>query len=65
MSYNILKEMKDPNTGKHSYVLLTDGLSQIWEIKTEKEANRIATMMSENSDSGWNYKIRKNCNVRK
>ena len=28
----------------------------------EEEANRIATMMSENSDSGWNYKIRKNCN---
>ena len=38
MAYNILKEMKDPNTGKQSYVLLTDGLSQIWEIETEKEA---------------------------
>ena len=61
MSYNILKEMKDPNTEKKSYVLLTDGLSQIWEIKSEKEATRIAKMMSENSDSGWNYKIRKNC----
>ena len=53
--------MKDPNTEKKSYVLLTDGLSQIWEIKSEKEATRIAKMMSENSDSGWNYKIRKNC----
>ena len=52
MPYNILKEMKDPNTGKKSYVLLTDGLSQIWEIKTEKEANRITKMMTENSDSG-------------
>ena len=41
MSYNILKEMKDPKTGKPSYVLLTDGLSQIWEIDTEEEANRI------------------------
>jgi len=61
MPYNILKEMKDPNTEKKSYVLLTDGLSQIWEIKSEKEATRIAKMMSENSDSGWNYKIRKNC----
>ena len=61
MAYNILKEMKDPNTGKQSYVLLTDGLSQIWEVETEKEAKRIAKMLTENSDSGWNYKIRKNC----
>eukprot|EP01050_Picozoa_sp_SAG11_P001440 SAG11_NODE_62_length_19006_cov_6.513143_11_plen_63_part_00 len=61
MSYNILKEMKNPQTGKQSYVLLTDGLSQIWEIKTETEAKRITTMLNENSDSGWIYKIRKNC----
>tara|TARA_R110002051_G_scaffold316106_1_gene395327 strand:+ start:1447 stop:1632 length:186 start_codon:yes stop_codon:yes gene_type:complete len=61
MSYNILKEMKDPNTGKKSYVLLTDGLSQIWEIESEKEANRLAKLMRENSDSGHRYKIRKSC----
>jgi hypothetical protein len=61
MAYNILKEMKNPNTGIPSYVLLTDGLSQIWEVETEKEAKRIAKMLTENSDSGWNYKIRKNC----
>ena len=60
MNYNIVKEMIDPK-GKKSYVLLTDGLSQIWEVKTEKEAQRIATMMTENSDSGWDYKIRKSC----
>mgnify|MGYP003656658480 FL=1 len=52
--------MIDPK-GKKSYILLTDGLSQIWEVKTEKEAQRIATMMTENSDSGWVYKIRKSC----
>jgi len=61
MAYNILKEMKNPSTGTPSYVLLTDGLSQIWEVETEKEAKRIAKMLTENSDSGWNYKIRKNC----
>jgi len=48
-------------TGKKSYVLLTDGLSQIWDVEKEKEAQRIATMMTENSDSGWVYKIRKSC----
>ena len=61
MSYNIVKEMKDPKTGKKSFVLLTDGLSQIWDVEKEKEAQRIATMMTENSDSGWVYKVRKNC----
>ena len=61
MPYNILKEMKDPNTGNKSYVLLTDGLSQIWEIKNEKEATRITKMMNENSDSGHSYAIRETC----
>tara|TARA_R110000824_G_scaffold358940_1_gene546460 strand:- start:86 stop:247 length:162 start_codon:yes stop_codon:yes gene_type:complete len=53
--------MKDPNTVKKSYVLLTDGLSQIWEIKNEKEATRIIKMMNENSDSGHRYTIRQTC----
>ena len=61
MSYNIIKEMVDPKTSKKSFILLTDGLSQIWDVEKEKEAQRIATMMTENSDCGWVYKIRKNC----
>ncbi len=60
MTYNIVKEMID-RKGKKSYVLLTDGLSQIWDIKTEKEAERISTVLTENSESGWVYKIRKTC----
>ena len=62
MPYNIVKEMIDPKTGNKSFVLLTDGLSQIWDVKSEKEAQRIATMMTENSDSGWVYAIRETCN---
>jgi len=62
MPYNIVKEMIDHKTGKKSFILLTDGLSQIWDVKNEKEAKRIATMMTENSDSGWVYKVRKTCN---
>ncbi len=61
MAYNIVKEMIDPKTGYKSYILLTDGLSQIWDLKNEKEAERIATMMTQNSDSGWVYKVRKSC----
>ena len=57
MSYNIIKIMTNPK-GQKAHVLLTDGLSQIWEIKSKKEAERIATMLTENSDSGWCYRVR-------
>ena len=61
MTYNIVKSMKDSKTGKQVYVLLTDGLSQIWDLSSEKEANRLINIMNENSDSGWVYTVRKNC----
>jgi len=62
MPYNIIKEMIDPKTGNKSFILLTDGLSQIWDVKNEKEAKIRATMMTENSESGRVYKVRKTCN---
>ncbi len=31
--YNIIKTMKDPNTGKTISLLLLDGLSEILEVK--------------------------------
>tara|TARA_R110002050_G_scaffold45501_2_gene107724 strand:- start:3668 stop:3880 length:213 start_codon:yes stop_codon:yes gene_type:complete len=58
MSYNIMKIMKDPKTGKNVNVLLTDGLSQIWTINKLSEVTRIANMMEENSDSGHKYEVR-------
>jgi len=58
MSYNIMKIMKDPTTGKNMNVLLTDGLSQIWTIKKLEEVTRIVNMMEENSDSGHKYEVR-------
>lgn len=60
MSYNIIKVMTNPK-GHKTHVLLTDGLSQIWEIKTKAEAERIANLLSENSDSGWQYTVRGTC----
>ena len=47
--------------GQKTHVLLTDGLSQIWEIKSKKEAEKIANMLTENSDSGWEYTVRGTC----
>ena len=61
MAYNIMKIMRDPNTHKPIHVLLTDGLSQIWDITKKEEALRITTMLNENSDSGHKYEIRGTC----
>ena len=61
MAYNIIKVMMDPKTGTKTHVLLTDGLSQIWDIKKKEEATRIATMLNVNSDSGHKYEIRGTC----
>mgnify|MGYP003632115780 CR=1 FL=1 len=58
MAYNIVKIMKDPNTGKKVNVLLTDGLSQIWSISKLEEVTRIVNIMEENSDSGHKYEVR-------
>tara|TARA_R110000824_G_scaffold32726_1_gene105474 strand:+ start:239 stop:439 length:201 start_codon:yes stop_codon:yes gene_type:complete len=58
MSYNIMKIMKDPNTGNKMNVLLTDGLSQIWAIEKLEEVTKIAKMLEENSDSGHKYEVR-------
>ena len=65
MAYNIIKIMRDQNTDKKIHVLLTDGLSQIWDIENKEEAQKIATMLSENSDSGHKYEIRGTCNNNK
>ena len=62
MAYNIIKTMMDPKTGTKTHVLLTDGLSAIWDITKKEEAVRITTMLNENSDSGHKYKIRGTCN---
>ena len=53
--------MMDPNTGTKTHVLLTDGLSQIWDINKKEEAIRITKMLNENTDSGHKYEIRGTC----
>ena len=47
--------------GKKIHVLLTDGLSQIWDIETRHEAERISSLLTINSDSGWVYQVRETC----
>lgn len=50
--------MTNNETGKPVFVLLTNGLSEIWETNDEEEAIKLAEMLSENSDSGWEYTVR-------
>ena len=57
MGYNIVKIMTD-RTGKRIHVLLTDGLSQILEVKSQKKATKMVNVFNENSDSGWKYELR-------
>jgi len=58
MAFSIVKTMTNNETGKPVFVLLTNGLSEIWETNDEEEAIKLAEMLSENSDSGWEYTVR-------
>ncbi len=58
MAFNIVKTMTNNETGKSVFVLLTNGLSEIWETQNEEEAIKLANMLTENSDSGWEYTVR-------
>jgi hypothetical protein len=58
MAFSIVKTMTNNETGKSVFVLLTNGLSEIWETNNEEEATKLAEMLTENSDSGWEYTVR-------
>jgi len=58
MAFSIIKTMTNNETGKSVFVLLTNGLSEIWETSNEEEAIKLASMLTENSDSGWEYTVR-------
>jgi len=58
MTYNIMKTMRDPATGKTMNVLLLDGLSAILEIKELSQALKMSEIFNQNTDSGWTYEVR-------
>ena len=61
MSYNIVKTMKDKETGKTMNVLLLDGHGdEILEIKELDKALDMAHILNTNSDSNWWYFVRGN-----
>lgn len=52
----IKKTLTDKN-GKKTYVLLTNGQSEVLEITDRKEADNLVTIMNENTDSGCHYEV--------
>ena len=61
MTYLIIKKMTNPTTGKISFTVLNDGLSQIMELNDKKKAEELVRVFNENSDSGWSYEVKEIC----
>ncbi len=55
-SYIIKKIMGDVK-GNKKHVLLLDSQSEVLEMKSESEANKLIKILNLNSDSGWVYEI--------
>jgi len=58
MSYLIIKEIKS-NNGKILPVVLLDSQADVMEFESKEEAEKMATMLNINSDSGHTYRVKK------
>ena len=58
MSYLIIKEIKS-NNGKFLPVVLLDSQADVMEFENKEEADKMATMLNINSDSGHTYRVKK------
>lgn len=58
MSYLIIKEIKS-NNGKFLPVVLLDSQADVMEFEDREEADKMATMLNINSDSGHTYRVKK------
>lgn len=58
MAYLIIKEIKS-NNGKILPVVLLDSHADVMEFDTMEEAEKMATTMNINSDSGHTYRVKK------
>ena len=61
MPYLIIKKMKNPKTGKTTFTVLNNGMSEVMEIKEKKKAEKLVKVFNENSDSGWTYEVKEIC----
>lgn len=60
MSYIIVKMIKVlEETSKKLPVVLVDNTSEVMEFETYEEAEDMCTKFQINSDSGWDYMVKK------
>ena len=57
--YVIVKHIKINQTSKKVPVILLNSQSEIWEFKTEEDAERMKEIFQTNSDSGYIYEVKK------
>lgn len=59
MSYIIIKMIKPANGQSKVPVILVDSASEVMEFETYEEAEDMCTKFQINSDSGWDYMVKK------
>ena len=57
MNYTYAIKKRMVNHGRTSHVLLTDGYSEVLELKHKNIAEKMVEVLNANSDSGWTYEI--------
>ena len=53
----MIKKVMVNSRGKKTHVLLTNGHSEILEVKHENIVKNLINVLNENSDSGWTYEL--------
>lgn len=59
MSYIIVKMVKTSEGSSHLPVIILDGGGEVLEFETLEEAEEMRRRFQVNSDSGYNYQIKK------
>jgi hypothetical protein len=56
-SHCIIKKMKLPN-GQTANVIMLDSDHEVLEFDKKEDADSLAAILNENSDSGWHYVVK-------
>lgn len=55
----VIVKLVENEKGIKMPVIILDGHHEIWEFRTQEEAEKMRQIFEENSDSGYDYIIRK------
>jgi hypothetical protein len=56
--YCIIKMIENQN-GVELPVILLDNADEVWEFETQSEAEKMSEILTKNSDSGYEYFVKK------